>query len=48
MGNCNSCSGGTCGPSGGGNHTYPEGPHIPYNKKKVKKLSKDDEQMMYR
>jgi hypothetical protein len=46
MGNCSSCSGG-CGPAGG-DYQDLEGLHIPYNKKKVKKLSKDDEQMMYR
>jgi hypothetical protein len=47
MGNCNSCSGGSCGPSGGGDYADPEGANVPYNKKKVKKLEKDAEQMLY-
>jgi hypothetical protein len=46
MGSCNSCSGGTCG-FGGGDYSDPEGEHIPYDKKKVKKLSKHDEEMTY-
>ncbi len=46
MGNCGSCSGGNCGSIGGG-YSDPEGEYMPYNKKKVKKLSKDDEQMLY-
>ncbi|MBU2559737.1 hypothetical protein KKA03_02480 [archaeon] len=47
MGNCSSCSGGTCGPSGGGNYSEAEGANVPYDKKKVKKIAKDAEQMMY-
>ncbi len=47
MGSCGSCSGGNCGGFGGGDYVDPEGENIPYNKKKVKKLSKDDEQMLY-
>ncbi len=47
MGSCGSCSGGNCGSSGGGDYSDAEGVHVPYDKKKVKKLSKEDEQIMY-
>ncbi|MEE8402394.1 MAG: hypothetical protein V3R93_01435 [Candidatus Hydrothermarchaeaceae archaeon] len=46
MGSCNSCSGGTCG-TGGGNHSEVEGECMPYDKKKVKKLSRHDVEMTY-
>lgn len=47
MGSCGSCSGGNCGSSGGSDYSDADGEHVPYDKKKVKKLSKEDEQIMY-
>ncbi len=46
MGSCNSCSGGTCG-MGGGDYSEGEGEYVPYDKKKVKKLSEHDAEMTY-
>ncbi len=47
MGSCENCSGGNCGSSGGGDYSDADGEYVPYDKKKVKKLSKEDEQIMY-